>query len=147
MVTRDWTRIVAAEHAIPIPCNQVVEGILNSAWKGFQEPGDDSPQAAQFSQHEHSRLGPRQQRIVRRPRIYNDVHGIEISRVCPVACQQLPRKFPLQRRKAKLLLPIMAQNKLDHPVAQPANTVVQENRIPHSTTVPQFASLPGLPGR
>jgi hypothetical protein len=61
--------------------------------------------------------------------VFYQVERVEVFRVQAMSLQNLLGEVTLQRRKPQVSTLIMPQQELDQPIAQPANTVVENDRI------------------
>ena len=93
-----------------------------------------APEAAELFEDEYHRVGASQQMFIRLIGVNYDINRIQISGVCPMASEDAPRQRTLQRSKTKNARPIVTQDELVHPVAKPANAVVEQDGMGHGAS-------------
>lgn len=100
-----------------------------------QHPRQDAPGSRQFPNAPESPddvencVRAHQHALSRFAMINHNVERIEVVRVRPMSLEQRLGKFALQRRKAKPIMDIALQYKLDQTIAESANAVVQNDRF------------------
>jgi hypothetical protein len=156
---RHRTPIIPAKHPIPPARHHSVSPIANPPRHNLQQESQRPPQSAprlcrerhprlsvpthlgpEFLQHKRDRIRPPHQPLPRHLVIDHHIHAIKIVRRSPMSRQHPRRQPALQRRKPKPSLGIPPQYKLHPPVAQPANPVIEKNRMRHKQTVSHDSS-------
>jgi hypothetical protein len=77
----------------------------------------------------HDSIRPRQQLLVRQFVIHHDVNSIEIPSIRAMHHQNSLSEATLQRRESKNACRIPPQDELHQTVAQPANAVIEQDRV------------------
>ncbi len=142
-LTGNGTRLKTPENPIPPLRDQAIEPVRNPTRQSPQKPRSHPPKPSQLAEHKPHGLRSRKQRLLRTTVVYNHVDGIQICRTHPVPRQNRPGKLALQGSESKPPPRITPQNELHSSVTEPANPVVQEDRILHFKTLPQ-AGCPTL---
>ena len=136
---RQGTRVIAPKNAVAIAGQHPICPVPNWPRNEFEEktgepPGCESGRAkpgsrCELFQDENDSIRPRHQSFGRKLVIDHHIHSIEVPRIRPVPPQNAPSQRTLQRGKSKHASRIAPQNELHQPVAQPADAVIQEDRM------------------
>lgn len=118
-----------AKPLVAIRRNQVVNGVAQQSRENLPGQGKRAPDSAEFRENERHRIRAVQQAFRRPVWIYDNVKSIQFVGAPPIPFKNLAREGALQCSESKKSVTIVPEHKLHQAVAQPANTVIQQNRI------------------
>src|SRR2546428_10243484 len=97
--------------------------------KNAEHGRNKAPDSAEMSQNRHGGVRPCGETLGRLLIVGHDVHRVEILLINAVPLQYAPGEFALSRSKAKLATRIALQHELHQTIAEPADTVVENQRV------------------
>src|SRR5579864_487880 len=127
--TGQLAAFVATENAVAGTSDEIIRPVA----KPLRQPADENacwtPDSAQARQDEYDRIGTWTQRFVRLVVVHHHVDRVEVTSGGAVAGQNTFSEGALQRGKAKQSFRIVAQDELVRAIAEPADTVVKQERV------------------
>ena len=138
---RQKTRLGSAENSITIARNHAVCGIAQDSGKQLQRGSNYAPKSSQGLQHEDRRIGTGFQTLIGLIRINSDIESIQVLRIRSMAGQDARSQGTLERGKAENTVRVSQQDKLIHPVAEPADAVVKQDGVGHALDLLDDSSI------
>lgn len=117
------------EDAITMACNDAVKRIQKRTWYDRRHGCQYGPGTTQLAAGSQHCIGALEYTLIRTLIVLHKMKRVEIFRVKTMPAQYLLGEVTLQRCKPQAPALIMPEQKLDQSIAQPANTVVQNDGI------------------
>jgi hypothetical protein len=140
----------AAEDAVTVTGHEAVSPVSKAAGNEMERGSDQEPDATsarwerkygvgrdrtgrglQVFEEKDNRIRARQEKFAGKIRMDDNIDGVEIASVGSVAGENASRKRALERGKAKESGRVAAQDELIHPIAEPADSVVEQDGLGH----------------
>src|SRR5581483_11914697 len=124
---RHRAALVFAKHAIPASRDDVVQEITNPLRKKLKEARHPRPGSPKIAQYVNRNIGSCHELFPRLVIVEYQVSGIQIPCSDRVSLKNTLRQPALQRGKAKPVLPVVLEHEAHQAVAQPANSVIEDD--------------------
>jgi hypothetical protein len=142
----ECTDVRAAENAVAVSRDQVVERVAEEPRDELQNECAGPPEASELFKDEDDCVGSGEQGFIREIVVKDNVDRIQVSRVGAVSGQNALGERALERGKQKRTLAITAEGELDEVVAESADAIVEEDGRGHGilTTLALRKVLSGI---
>jgi hypothetical protein len=118
---------------VAVPRKQTVREVPYWLRQGCEDTSADTPETADLSEYKDDSDRSGDQGFPRFILIDNDIEGVEGGGIGAVAGENLCGDRTLQGGEAKNLSPVVPNDELDEPIAQPANAIVKKDWLRHAS--------------